>query len=50
MLHGHRSVSLPSAPHHFCKAAGGTTFCEWKGTATYRDVEAGGQSLERVAW
>ena len=29
---------------------GGTTFCEWKGVATYFDVVAGGVRAERAAW
>lgn len=29
---------------------GGTTFCEWKGVATYYDVVAGGVRAERAAW
>jgi uncharacterized protein (DUF427 family) len=31
-------------------AQGKTTFCEWKGTATYFDVVAGGRRAERAAW
>ncbi len=32
-------------------ASGGrTTFCEWKGSASYLDVSAGGQRAERAAW
>jgi uncharacterized protein (DUF427 family) len=31
-------------------ASGPTTFCEWKGTATYFDVVAGGRRAERAAW
>ena len=30
--------------------AAGTTFCEWKGTASYFDVSAGGAAAERAAW
>ena len=29
---------------------GGGTFCEWKGTASYFDVVAGGRRAERGAW
>lgn len=29
---------------------GRTTFCEWKGTASYFDVLAGGVLAERAAW
>lgn len=29
---------------------GGTTFCEFKGTAAYFDVSAGGRVEERAAW
>jgi uncharacterized protein (DUF427 family) len=28
----------------------GTTFCEWKGTATYYDLVAGERRSERAAW
>lgn len=28
----------------------GTTFCEWKGTATYFDAVAGPERAERAAW
>lgn len=31
-------------------STGGTTFCEWKGTASYYDVVAGGRRAERGAW
>lgn len=31
-------------------ARGGTTFCEWKGSATYFDVVAGERRAERAAW
>lgn len=31
-------------------AGGRTTFCEWKGVATYLDVVAGGRTVERGAW
>jgi len=27
-----------------------TTFCEWKGSASYLDVVAGGRHAERAAW
>jgi len=30
--------------------AGRTSFCEWKGTATYYDVEAGGRRERAAAW
>lgn len=29
---------------------GGASFCEWKGSAGYFDVLAGGQRAERAAW
>jgi len=29
---------------------GRTTVCEWKGTASYYDVRAGGREVERGAW
>jgi uncharacterized protein (DUF427 family) len=31
-------------------SSGGTTFCEWKGTASYYDVVAGGRRVPRGAW
>ena len=31
-------------------AGGRTTFCEWKGVASYFDVVAGGRTVERGAW
>jgi len=31
-------------------AAGGTTWCEFKGTATYLDVVGGSRTLQRAAW
>ena len=31
-------------------SGGRTTFCEWKGVATYFDVVAGGVRAERAAW
>ncbi len=31
-------------------ADGRTTFCEWKGSASYFDVVAGGRRAERGAW
>ena len=31
-------------------AGGRTTFCEWKGIASYYDAEAGGRRAERAAW
>ena len=32
------------------RQVGGTTFCEWKGTATYFDVAGGDQVARRAAW
>ena len=32
------------------RPAAGSTFCEWKGTATYFDVHAAGLRSERGAW
>lgn len=32
------------------RPAAGTSFCEWKGTATYFDVVAGGRTAPRAAW
>jgi uncharacterized protein (DUF427 family) len=31
-------------------SGGRTTFCEWKGNASYYDVVAGGERAERAAW
>jgi uncharacterized protein (DUF427 family) len=31
-------------------SGGRTTVCEWKGTASYYDVVAGGERAERAAW
>ena len=38
------------APGALGPAAGTTTFCEWKGIASYLDVSGGGQRAERAAW
>jgi uncharacterized protein (DUF427 family) len=38
------------APGVLEPSPGRTTFCEWKGTASYYDVVAGGQRAERAAW
>ena len=32
------------------RPTGGTTSCEWKGTATYFDLVAGGRTATRAAW
>ena len=32
------------------RAAAGSSFCEWKGRAAYRDVVAGGDVLASVGW
>ncbi|GAB4813212.1 hypothetical protein N2152v2_000258 [Parachlorella kessleri] len=32
------------------KSAGGSTFCEWKGSATYWDVTVGGKTVQRRVW
>lgn len=32
------------------ESGGATTFCEWKGIASYYDVGAGGRRVERAAW
>lgn len=34
---------------HFVPASG-SSYCEWKGVASYLDVEAGGRREERAAW
>jgi uncharacterized protein (DUF427 family) len=31
-------------------ASRGTTFCEWKGSASYFDVQSGGSTAARAAW
>jgi uncharacterized protein (DUF427 family) len=41
-----RSAVLPSA----LVGAGGRSFCEWKGTATYFDVVSNGLVRPRAAW
>lgn len=38
------------APDALTPSGGGTTFCEWKGIASYYDFSAGGRRSERVAW
>ena len=38
------------APGVLEPSSGGTTFCEWKGDASYYDVAAGGRREERAAW
>jgi uncharacterized protein (DUF427 family) len=38
------------APDSLEPSGGRTTFCEWKGTASYFDVSAGGKRAERAAW
>ncbi len=38
------------APGALEPSGGRTTFCEWKGTASYFDVSAGGKRAERAAW
>jgi uncharacterized protein (DUF427 family) len=35
---------------HLRAVAGGSTFCEWKGLASYFDVVAGGREAHRAAW
>ena len=37
-------------PGSLLPSGGGTTFCEWKGSASYLDVVAGGRRVERGAW
>jgi uncharacterized protein (DUF427 family) len=34
----------------FIRPASGTSFCEFKGTATYVSIVAGGRSAERAGW
>jgi uncharacterized protein (DUF427 family) len=38
------------APGALEPSASGTTFCEWKGNASYFDVVANGTRAQRVAW
>lgn len=38
------------APGVLEPSSGGTTFCEWKGDASYYDVAAGGRREARAAW
>ncbi len=46
------TVYLPQADFAVgsLRAAPGTSFCEWKGTASYLDVVAGDRVAERAAW
>jgi len=37
-------------PGVLSEATGHQTFCEWKGTAGYHDVAAGGSTAENAAW
>ena len=30
--------------------ASGSSFCEWKGSATYWDVQAGNQTIQKASW
>ena len=32
------------------RSPGGTSFCEWKGSAAYYDVDVGGRLVSRAAW
>jgi uncharacterized protein (DUF427 family) len=38
------------APGALAPSDGRTTYCEWKGTASYFDVKAGSRVVERGAW
>jgi uncharacterized protein (DUF427 family) len=38
------------APGALVESGGATTFCEWKGIASYYDVVAGGKRASRAAW
>lgn len=57
----HRVLETSHAPVYYVPVAdvapgvlepssGGTTFCEWKGDASYYDVAAGGRREARAAW
>ena len=35
---------------HFVPRAGGATFCEWKGSASYYDIRVGERTAEAAAW
>jgi uncharacterized protein (DUF427 family) len=35
---------------HYLHEVSGTSFCEWKGAASYFDIDCKGMSLSRVAW
>ena len=35
---------------HLMPASGGTTWCEWKGVASYFDIVAAGSKARRAAW
>lgn len=41
-----RSAFAPGSLHE----AGGSSFCEWKGTAGYLDLRGGGRTAPRAAW
>jgi uncharacterized protein (DUF427 family) len=41
---------LDVAPGVLVPSGGRTTFCEWKGVASYYDAVAGGRTIERGAW
>lgn len=40
----------PHDVHASLRPAPGSSFCEWKGTARYFDVSAGGVTANRAAW
>ncbi len=58
--HAHRVLETTHPPVYYVpredvlsgalEPAGGTTFCEWKGTARYLDVLGGDRRVERGAW
>lgn len=35
---------------HVIASRSGSSFCEWKGDATYMDVKVNGETFERVGW
>lgn len=43
-------VPLSDIAAEFLQPAGGGSFCEWKGTATYWDIVIGDRRLPRVGW
>jgi uncharacterized protein (DUF427 family) len=43
-------VPIAAVRHGSLRPAAGSSFCEWKGVASYWDVVAGGETAGRAAW